>query len=91
MAQKPNREDVSIECLAKFHSNKAGFLCRFITIDETWVHRYTPETNRNSQNKGESAPKKAKTVPSARKVMMSFFWYAWGIDFIANLLQRLSD
>lgn len=51
--QKQRREDVSIECLAKFHSNKAEFLRRFITMDETWVHHFTPETRRrNSQDNG---------------------------------------
>jgi histone-lysine N-methyltransferase SETMAR len=44
MDQKQRREDVSVESLAKFHSNKAEFLRRFITMDETWVHHFTPET-----------------------------------------------
>lgn len=108
MEQKQRREDVSIECLAMFHSNKAEFLRRFITMDETWVHHFTPETKEQSKQwteRGESAPKKAKTVPSAGKVMASVFWDARGIIFIdylqkgktingeyyANLLQRLSD
>jgi len=91
-----------------FRSNKAEFLRRFITMDETWVHHFTPETKEQSKQwteKGESAPKKAKTVPSAGKVMASVFWDARGIIFIdylqkgrtingeyyANLLQRLGD
>ena len=106
--QKQCREDVSIECLAKFHSDKAEFLRRFVTMDESWVHRFTPETKEQSKQwtqKGESAPKKAKTVSSAGKVMASVFWDARGIIFIdylekgktingeyyANLLQRLSE
>ena len=77
-------------------------------MDETWVHRFTPQANEQSKQWtkwGESAPKKAKTVPSAGKVMASVFWDACGIIFIdyllkgktingeyyANLLQRLSD
>ena len=32
MEQKQRREDVSIECLAMFHSNKTDFLRRFITM-----------------------------------------------------------
>jgi histone-lysine N-methyltransferase SETMAR len=108
MEQKQHREDVSIECLAKFYSNKAEFLRLFITMDETWVHHFTPETkeqSKQSTERGESAPKKAKTVPSAGKVMASVFWDARGVIFIdylqkgksingvyyANLLQRLSD
>ncbi|CAK9820465.1 Histone-lysine N-methyltransferase SETMAR [Anthophora plagiata] len=79
MEQKQRREDVSTECLVKFHSNKAEFLRRFIIMDETWVHHFTPETKEQSKQwteRGESAPKKAKTVPSAGKVMTSVFWDA---------------
>ncbi|EFN82199.1 hypothetical protein EAI_05142, partial [Harpegnathos saltator] len=49
LQQKQRREDVSIECLAKFRSNKTEFLRRFITMDETWVHRFTPETKEQSK------------------------------------------
>ena len=62
MEQKQHREDVSIECLAKFHNNKADFPRRFITIDKTWVHLFTPETKEQSKHwtaRGESALKKA--------------------------------
>ena len=47
--QKQRREDVSIECLAIFRSNKAEFLRRFITMDETWIHHFTPETKEQSK------------------------------------------
>ena len=106
--QKRRRENISTECLAKFHTNKAEFLRRFITMDETWVHYFTPETKEQSKQwtrRGEPAPKKAKTVPSAGKVMASVFWDCRGIIFIdylqkgktingeyyANLLHQLSE
>ena len=41
-------------------------------MDETWVHHFTPETKKQSKQwteRGKSAPKKAKTVPCAGKVM----------------------
>ncbi|XP_023218736.1 uncharacterized protein LOC111620945 [Centruroides sculpturatus] len=79
MGQKQRCEDVSIKSLAMFCSKKAEFLRRFITMDETWVHHFTPETKEQSKEwteRGESAPKKAKTVPSAGKVMASVFWDA---------------
>ena len=65
-----------------FRSNKAEFLRRFITIDETWVHHFTPETKEQSKQwteKGESAPKKAKTWPENNG------------EYYANLLQRLGN
>ena len=49
MEQKQRREDVSIECLAIFHSNKADFLRRFITMNETWVHHFTPSCKPGSK------------------------------------------
>ena len=88
--QKQRCEDVLIESLAMFHSNKAYFLRRFITMDETWVHYFTSKTEGQSKQwveKGESAPKKAKTVRSAGKVMASVFWDEIGIIFI-DYLQK---
>ena len=64
--QKQRCEDVLIESLAMFHSNRAEFLRRFITIDKTWVHYFTSKTegqSKQSTEMGESTPKKAKTVP----------------------------
>jgi hypothetical protein len=54
--------------LERFNKNKTHFLCRFITLDETWIHRYTPESKQWTKA-GCSAPKKTRSVPSARKVM----------------------
>ena len=57
-------------------------------MDETWVHHFTPETKEQSKQwteKGESVPKKAKTVPSAGKVVALIFWGARGIIFINYL------
>lgn len=75
-------------------------------MDETWIHHYIPETKQQSKQwiaRGESAPKKAKCVPSAGKVMASVFWDAKGIllidylekgrtitgEYYASLLDRL--
>ncbi|XP_023241076.1 histone-lysine N-methyltransferase SETMAR-like isoform X2 [Centruroides sculpturatus] len=97
MGQKQRPTDVTIESLAMFRSNKAEFLSQFITMDETWVHHFTLETKEQSKQwteRGESAPKKAKTVSSAGKVMASVFWVApkkINGKYYANLLQRLSD
>ncbi|GFX38246.1 mariner transposase [Trichonephila clavipes] len=91
LQQKQCREDVLIECLAKFHSYKAEFWRRFITMDETWVHLLTPETKKQSKQwieMGEPAPKKAKTVPAAGKVMASVFWDARGKIFIYYIKKK---
>jgi Transposase. len=68
--------------------NPVDFWRRLITVDETWVHHYTPETKNQSKQwveAGGSAPKKAKTVKSAGKVMATVFWDAHGILLIDYL------
>lgn len=52
--------------------NAAEILRRIITVDETWIYHYTPETEQKSKQWVEecgSAPKRATTVSSAGKVM----------------------
>ena len=102
--QKRIRMNISQECLDLFKRNSAEFLRRFIT----WIHYYTPETKQQSKQwmgAGESAPKKAKTVPSAGKVMATVFWDSHGVvlidyleqgrtitgEYYASLLDQLKD
>ena len=73
--QKRNRMTSSEHCLDMFKRTSKEFLRRFVTVDETWIHHYTPEIKEQSKqwtSPGERAPKMAKTVPSAGKVMSSF-------------------
>ena len=66
---------ISKQCLEMFQRNPDKFLRRFITMDETWIHYFTPETKEQSKqwtSPGEPAPKKAKTMKSARKATV--FW-----------------
>lgn len=75
-------------CLDLFKRNPNQFLRRFVTVDETWIHHYTPETKIQSGQwilPGERAPKKAQTVQSAGKVMATVFWDSQGIIFIDYL------
>lgn len=86
--QKRNRVQTSQLCLDMFNKNPNEFFRRFVTVDETWVHFYTPETKEQSKQwigPGERAPKKAKTVLSAGKVMATVFWDARGIILIDYL------
>lgn len=104
--QKRVRHKTSAECLALFEADPENFLERFVTMDETWVHHYQPESKQQSKqwkHHGSPPPRKAKTVPSAGKVMASFFWDSKGIimvDYLskgqtingayyANLLRQL--
>jgi hypothetical protein len=61
-----------------------------MTIDETWVHHFTPEAKEQSKQwteMEESVPKNAKTVPFIDKVMESVFWDTREIIFI-DLQQK---
>lgn len=67
---KRNREVTSKMCLTLFNRNPEEFSRRFVTVDETWIRWYSPETKEQSKQRvlfGERAPTKAKTVPSTRK------------------------
>ena len=59
-----NSETTTEQCLTLFKCNPKEVLRRFVTVDETWIHWYTPETKEQSKqwtSPGERAPKKAKT------------------------------
>jgi len=74
--QKCTRMKVSEQCLERFNKNKTDFVHQFITMDEAWIHHYTPESKQQSKQwteAGCSAPKKTRSVPSAGKVMASVF------------------
>ncbi|GFY25144.1 histone-lysine N-methyltransferase SETMAR [Trichonephila clavipes] len=83
--QKRVRTNISNALLAQFRCNKSVLWRRLITVDETWIHHYTPETKIQSKQwtaKGKPAPKKAKTVLSAGKVMVTVFWDSHGVILI---------
>ena len=82
---KRARVVASEKCLDMFQCDSKEFLRHYVTVDETWIHYYTPETKNQSKmstGPGESAPKKAKKVPSAGKVMVTIFWDSHGIILI---------
>ena len=74
--QKRIRVTTSEQNLAYFNRNSKEFLRRFVTMDETSIHHYTPESREGSKQwikLGESAPKRLKTLQSAGKVLASVF------------------
>ena len=48
MEQKQQRVGDSESCLSLFTRNKQDFLRRYVTMDETWIHHFTPELKRQS-------------------------------------------
>ena len=74
----------SKHCLDMFKRNPKKFQRRFVTVDETGIHHYTPEMKEQTRqwtSPDERAPKKMETVSSAGKVMATVFWDSQGIIF----------
>ena len=75
--QKKERVRLSRQNLRVYNANEEDFLARFVTMDETWVHYFDPETRQQSmewKHPGSPTPKKARRSTSAGKVMASVFF-----------------
>ena len=46
---KRKREITSEQCLTLIKRNPKEFVRRFVTVDETWIHCYTPKTKEQSK------------------------------------------
>jgi len=69
------------------------FLSRLVTLDETWLYHYDPETTQQSmewRHRGSPRPKKFRVQKSAGKVLASIFWDQDGIFLIDYLPKALS-
>ncbi|KAF7284660.1 hypothetical protein GWI33_021845 [Rhynchophorus ferrugineus] len=74
--QKQRQVDDSEQCLKMIKRNKPEFLRRYVTMEETRLHHFTPKSNRQSSEwtaHHEPSPKRGKTQQSAGKVMASVF------------------
>lgn len=82
---KRERVAAAREFLAMVEDDPDELFSRIVTCDETWIHHYDPETKQQSmqwQPRGQRAPVKFRSQPSAGKVMASVFWDAKGILMI---------
>jgi len=71
-----------------FRRDPNDFLSRLVTMDETWLYYYDPETKQQSmewRHSGSPCPKKFQVQKSAGKVLVSIFWDQEGIFFIDYL------
>ena len=86
--QKQQRVEDSERCLELFKRGKKDCLRRYVTMDKTWIHQYTPKTKISSAEwtaAGENGPKRPNIQQWASKVMAFVFWDAHGILFIDYL------
>ena len=87
--QKQQRIHDPERCLKLFTRNKKDFLRRYIRMNETWIHHFTPESQRASaewRSEGESRPKRPKTQQSAGKVFCLCI-----LGYARNFAHRLSS
>jgi len=88
--QKRQRCQLSEQLLEFFQHNPNGFPSQLMTMDETWLYHYDPETKQQSmewQHSGSPHHKKFRVQKSARKILASIFWAQDGILLI-NYLPR---
>lgn len=105
---KHRRVECCQELLTRFEHDFDDFKRRVVTGDETWLHCWDPDTKQESmqwKHAGSPAPLKARTQPSAGKVMATIFWDTEGVILIdympqgstitgtyyANVLNQLHD
>ena len=89
---RPQRSAKShhLRTAAEISTRRRRFLLRIETGDESWFHHFEPETKRQSMewhHLHSPSKKKAKTVPSAAKLMGTAFWDAEGL-ILAEFLER---
>ena len=90
LAQKQQRTVLYEQNLTNFRADKKLFIERYVTMVQTWIHHYDPETKIQSiqwKHKGSPTPKKFKVLPSAGKVLLSVSWDAQGVIMV-DYLQR---
>jgi len=74
--QKRQRCQSSEQLLELFRCDPNDFLSRLVTMDETWLYHYNPETKQQSVEWRHSAsprPKKFRVPKSAGKILASIF------------------
>jgi hypothetical protein len=89
--QKNVRVQICETLLARYKNEGDAFLDRIVTVAETWCHHHMPESKRASKEwrrKDEECPVKAKTQPSASKVMATILWDYKGVLHIDFLHDR---
>jgi len=86
---KGQQKAITSELLQRYRHKGYDSLLRIVTGDESWFHHFESETKRRSMewhHLHSSSKKKAKTVPSAAKVMGTVFWDAEGL-ILAKFLE----
>jgi len=68
---KADRVDASTSLLCLFNGNPDGFISRFLTVDETWIDHFDPESKVQGlawKHASSPPPRKFRVVASARNI-----------------------
>jgi len=88
--QKRQRFQSSEQLLESFRRDPNGFLSRLVTMDETWLYHYDPETNQQSvewRRSGLPGPKKFECKNPLESSRLYFLGDQDGIVLINYLLR----
>ena len=91
MDKKQKRVLLSERHLSRMKQNPTDFWRRFVTVDETWIHHYTPESREASRSwtaSGERPAAQVKTATSTKKTLATVFWDSRGTllsDYLATV------
>ena len=86
--QKADHAETSARLLALFNENPDNFISRCVTVDETWLHHFDPESKAQSmafKDVTYPPPRKCRVFASACKVIATVFWDSEGILLIDHL------
>lgn len=85
---KQRRLETSKDFLELVGDNLDDICDRIVTVDESWIRQYDPESKQESMQwmkKGERPPKKFKVEKSTSKLMATVFWDSEGVLLIDYL------
>ena len=91
--RKRQRYQSSEESLEFFRRDRNNFLSRLLTMDNTWLYQYDPETKQQPvewRHSGSSRPQKIPTTKIRLKILASIFWVQDGIFLIDYLPKGLT-
>ena len=85
---KVQRKAITSEMRQRYRDEEDDFLLNIATGDKSWFQHFDPATKRQSMewhHLDSPTKKKPKTMPSAKKIMGTFFWDAEGCILIEFL------
>ena len=91
--QKRQRCQSSEQHLEFFLLDPNDFMSRLVTLDETWLYHYDPETKQQSmewRHSGSPCPKKFRVQKSDGKVLTRFFWIKTASSLITFQRAKIS-